>query len=100
MNGNCELNVDNIIIKDMGNNESEGVHHNLELKKKYVRMLTKCQQAFIKEGIEEENKRQKIMFNTSIIGEDLLGNVDWKTVFEAYLDEKKETYFWANEMLE
>ena len=65
---------------------------------KYLETLEESQMDFIKkeEGLEGKNSRLNL---ASFIGNDPQDPLDWKSHLEMYLEEKKDEYFWADELL-
>jgi len=64
-------------------------------------MVTKSQIDFLKNDLEEGSYGRSWSYGSSYVSDDSdVQNVDWKLIFEAYLEEKKDQYFWAKELLE
>ncbi len=84
----------------MGNSESETLRQHRRLKRKYIRFLTKQQIEFAKEDLLSNEGGRRMSVSSEAVDDDLNEHIDWKLVLEAYLESKKEAYFWAREMLE
>ena len=86
----------------MGNNNShERSKQCKAIRNKYFRLLEKSQFNFVKYNIIEDPYNTRLSSSCSILNEENVGApVDWRDLFESYLEEKKDTYFWTEELLE
>ena len=86
----------------MGNitGNSEDQQHS-QLKLKYLRMIEKSQHKFATNVVKQNNESSRFNYTCSIIGDsELFEEMDWKVIFEEYLEEKKDAYFWTADLLE
>ena len=67
---------------------------------KYLKILRKSQAHFATCDILEDAYNERLSYDSSVVNDNMIGgSLDWKLIFESYLEEKKDEYFWADDLL-
>eukprot|EP00831_Metopus_contortus_P075600 TRINITY_DN69381_c0_g1_i2.p2 TRINITY_DN69381_c0_g1~~TRINITY_DN69381_c0_g1_i2.p2 ORF type:complete len:152 (+),score=26.84 TRINITY_DN69381_c0_g1_i2:208-663(+) len=84
----------------MGGNKSSRHEDQNKLKAKYIKLLHKWKEHFVREEIAECQNAPFLSRRLSLLADQEGEELDWKAFFEEYLEDRMQKCFWARELLE